>query len=298
MNEQLLNMMRQWLEQLEQGQDGADPSRYWQQLQAQLSQATPAGQTTLQADLLHRITRQNEHFRLFAADLIQLCDKDQRIELNQLLDSFRRHLDQLNLDWVMSSWPLPEQLTATLTLLSRQDSPMHASLQQFNQLLQQLLGSLEPHLLPSLVEQLRAFLHQLEAFELAREHYLHQLSQINGEALDKFSQVLSNSTISDLEQLHQLWINCYEERYQIRLTQHDYQQAFGSLCNAAMALRQSWQEQLEQLYSRCGLVTLSQYDELSRQHHELRRRVRALERQQDSVTPDQASHPKDSNDAH
>lgn len=297
MSEQLLNMMRQWLEQLERGSDGAESNRYWQQLRSQLSQAMPEGGSPFQADLLHRITRQSEHFCQFAADLLELCDEEQSVALDQLLDNFRHHLDQLSLDWVLSSWPLPEQLAAVLILLNGQDSPLNTSLKQLNLLLQQLLGTLETQLQPSLRQQLRAGLNRLEAFELAREHYLIQLGQINNRALQQLNQALTESSISDLEQLHQLWINCYEECYQQHLNQPDYQQAFGTLCNAAMAVRQGWQQQLEQFYSSCGLVTLSQYDELSRQHHELRRRVRALERQQDAPQSGTSPFTKDSHDA-
>ncbi|GAA0684100.1 hypothetical protein GCM10009104_06740 [Marinobacterium maritimum] len=297
MSEQLLNMMRQWLEQLEQGQNSPHASRYWQELQSQLSQNASEGVSPLQADLLYRITRQSEHFRHFAADLLKLCDEQQSIAPEQLIDSFRQHLDQLSLDWVLSNWPLPEQLAATLALLTGQDSPLHAGLKQLNPLLQQLLGILEPQLQPSVLQQLRNNLNLLEAFERARERYLLQLGHINSEALVRLGHELAGSSISDLEQLHHLWFRCYEECYQQRLNQQDYQQAFGALCNAAMAMRQGWQQQLDLLYARCGLVTLSQYDELSRQHHELRRRVRMLERQQGSAPQGHPPHSKDSHDA-
>ncbi len=297
MSEQLLNMMRQWLELLEQGQANADPGRYWQQLQSRLAQTTPKDPSRFQADLLYRITRQSEYFHQFAAELLKLCDEDRSITLEQLTDRFRLHLDQLSLDWVLSSWPLPEQLAATLALLTRQNAPPHAELKQLNQLLQQLLGILEPHLQPSLLLQLRDNLTLLENFERQRERYLIQLGRINSEALEGFSHQLADSTISDLEQLHQLWIERYEACYQQRLGEQDYRLAFGALCNAAMALRQGWQQQLEHLYANCGLVTWSQYDELSRQHHELRRRVRNLERQLAASQPGQPPQSKDTHDA-
>ncbi len=295
MTEQLLNMMRQWLEQLEQQQDGTDPSRYRQTPEPN---AKPEGMPPLQANLLHRLTRQSEEFNRFATDLLQQCDEDKTADLQQLLDSFHQHLDQLNLDWVLYSWPLPEQLASALNLLIRQDSPATTGLTQLTELLQQLLGTLEPHLLPSLLLQFRTSLQLMETFEHARAQYLVQLGQINSEALQAFRQQLTNSTIDDLEQLHRRWIQCYEQSYQHRLGQQEYLHAFGALCNAAMALRQDWQQQLEQIYARCGLVTLSQYDELSRQHHELRRRVRNLERLQGTPQNSPPLQPRDPHDAH
>lgn len=297
MSEQLLNMMRQWLEQLEQGQNGADTSRYWQQLQSQLSHTIPEGTSPFQAELLYRITRQSKHFCQFANDLLELCDEQQSIALEHLLDRFRRHLDQLSLDWVLSSWPLPEQLTTLQAVFSLQEAPPLAELKQMNQLLQQLLGALEPQLQPSFFRQLSTNLELLENFERRRERYLAQLGRINNEALEKLSLQLTDITISDLDQLHHIWIDCYEECYQQRLGEQEYLQAFGTLCNAAMALRQGWQQQLDQIYAHCGLVTLSQYDELSRQHHELRRRVRNLERQLTSLQQGHPSRPQDTHDA-
>ncbi|GAA0785760.1 poly(R)-hydroxyalkanoic acid synthase subunit PhaE [Marinobacterium sediminicola] len=292
MNEQLLNMIGQWLEQFEQELNTPDSDQYSAGAEGQ----SPQGETSPHADLLHRITRQSEQFRHFASQLLSLCDDEHHIETDPLIDCFRKHLDQLNLEWILSSWPLPEQLTTVLAIFSQQNSTLNEELQHVNQLLQRLLGTLGPHLQPSLVQQLRTTLEDLRDFARSRQQYLEHLSRINSAALDLFSQRLQGTTISELEQLHRLWIQSYEECYQQALSQEEYRQAFAALCNNAMALRQHWQQQLDHFYSSCGLVTLAQYDELSRQHHELRRRVRVLE-QQASHQRGSSSHFKDRHDS-
>lgn len=279
MSEQLLNIMRQWLEQLEPIKPNSDRGDDWQSLQAHFSRQTHQGNSPFHADLLYRVTRQSEQFQQFAEELIQLCDEQNSVDTEVLIERFRSHLNRLNLAWVLSSWPLPEQLAAALALLIPDDSPLQQGLQQLTPLLQQLLGNLSPHLQPSILEQLHTRLQQLEAFEQARTDYLNRLGRITQDALTQLQQQLGDRQIDEIEQLHLLWIQCYEQAYQQQLQQHAYQQAFGDLCNAAMRLRLGWQQQLDQLYAACGLVTLAQYDELSRQHHELRRRVRDLERQ-------------------
>ncbi|WP_170069271.1 poly(R)-hydroxyalkanoic acid synthase subunit PhaE [Marinobacterium halophilum] len=282
-NEQFLNMMRQWLDQLEQGQDHNAPEEAQSSFDTQTSSAHSDNPS--HADLLYRLTRQSTQFCRFADELLSLHDDTGSVDSTQLLNTFRRHLDRLNQDWVMHSWTLPEQLGILLTLMTR-ETPQPAS-DLLTKLLQQLLNTLEPHTQPSRLAQLRRTLHQLEHFEQARECYLQQLTAINQTALEHLNQHLVKHPIDNLDALHQQWVDCYEQAYQQQLEQPEYLQAFGNLGNAAMALRHGWQQQLEQLYSACGWVTQTQYDALSQQHHELRRRVRVLERQmQQQATAD------------
>ncbi|MBA4501900.1 poly(R)-hydroxyalkanoic acid synthase subunit PhaE [Marinobacterium marinum] len=283
MNEQLLNSLRLWLEQLEQGRPASDGLGALQQC---LFMPPSDNITPQPADLFYRITRQSKQFKQFATRLAELCDTKNSIDSNELITHFQHHLEQLNQDWVLSHWPIPEPLATLFAVAFSQPPNQEDTLHHMNALLTQLLSTLEPHLPLSLLQHLRDRLVQLETFEQSRQAYREQLDRINQEALTHFRQQLIGNTLSDLDQLHQLWSQCYEQCYQNQLQQPAYQQAFGTLCNAAMAIRHTWQQQLNQFYANCGLVTLSQYDELSRQHHQLRRRVRSLEQQLSRTQPD------------
>lgn len=299
MTEQFLQLMRQWLDQLEPSADSTDSGPDWQQLYRQLAAAGDA-QAPVQVDLLYRITRQNEHFHRFACELLTLYAQQdgapEGLDRDALVGRFRQHLDRLNADWVLHSWPLPAQLNALLLLCNRDDSPLLTGLKPLTDLLRQLLSLFETRLQPSLIQTLRNLLTQLQRFEQAQADYLLQLSRINTEALARFNRQLEALRETSVDELHRLWIDSYEHCYQQALQQDAYARAYAELSNAVMALRQAWQQPLEQLYGRLGLVTQSQYDALSRQHHELRRRVRQLERQLTRSSPVAGS--KDRHDPH
>lgn len=277
MTEQILDMMRQWLEQLEQNQEAEDPSvrEPLQQLfTAGLSQQIPWEH----AELLLKLTRQSSSFSRFATELLEQT-RQGGVDRDELLERLKQHLDELSRDWVMHSWKLPEQLGVLMGLFSCQPPSSEDSLNRFMQLLSSLLGSLQPHARPDLIAQLKENLALLERFERARAGYIAQLSTINSQALEQMSQRLDADAVTDPEHLHQLWIECYERVYQQHLDNPEYSQALGEISNAAMALRLGWQRQRDRICSALGLVTDTHHDKLAERHHQLRRRVRRLERE-------------------
>ncbi|MET3999423.1 poly(R)-hydroxyalkanoic acid synthase subunit PhaE [Marinobacterium sp. MBR-109] len=277
MTEQLLNIMRQWIEQLEQ-HNSTDEQAGWEHMQqlltAGISQQIPQEHT----ELLLKLTRQSASFNRFAAALLQHAQQDS-VDSAVLLDQFKQHLDQLTSDWVLHSWQLPEQLGILMGLFSVQQPPWQDSLNQFAQLLATLLSNLQPVARPDLVTQLKECLCLLERFEHARTGYMAQLSTINALALERMTRQLESDAVTDIDQLHQLWIESYESIYQQHIGSHDYCVALGEISNAAMALRHGWQQQRDRFCSALGLVTDTRHDELAQRHHQLRRRVRGLERE-------------------
>lgn len=277
MTEQFLNMMRQWLEQLDQ-QSSTDGQTHWEQLQqaltAGLSDTIPAEHT----DLLLKLTRQSASFNRFATRLLEQ-DPQGDIDLTSLLEQFKQHLDQLSSEWVLHSWHLPEQLGILMTLFTAQQAPLQDNLNQFTQLVTTLLSKLQPTARPDLAAQIKECLSLLERFEHARTRYMAQLSTINSLALELMSQELEAQPLTDLDHLHHLWIESYEQIYQQRIGTSEYCEALGEISNAAMALRHGWQLQCDRLCSALGLTTDTRHDELAQRHHQLRRRVRALERE-------------------
>jgi len=275
--EQILDMMRQWLEQLEQ-QKETDHSSAQEPLQrlfdAGLAQQMPWEHT----ELLLKLTRQSESFNRFATALLEQT-REGSIDREQLLEQLKQHLDELSRDWVMHSWKLPEQLGVLMGLFSCQSPTPEDSLSHFAQLLTSLLSSLQPHARPDLIAQLKENLSLLERFERARAGYITQLSTLNSLALEQMNQQLETASLTDPDHLHQLWIECYETVYQAHLGSPEYSQALGEISNAAMALRLGWQNQRDRICSALGLVTDTRHDELAERHHQLRRRVRKLEQE-------------------
>ena len=276
MTEQLQEMMRLWLEQLEQ-QRSEDPST-----QASLQQLLDAGLSRQipweHAELLLKLTRQSASFSRFATELLQQTHQGS-IDRDQLLEQLKQHLDELTRDWVLHSWKLPEQLGILMGLFSAQPASDEEGLNQFASLLSSLLNSLQPHARPDLIAQLKENLTLVEAFEQARTGYIAQLSKLNSLALEQLSIRLEADAVTSPEHLHRLWIECYEAVYHRHINSPEYCQALGEISNAAMALRLGWQKQRDRICSALGLVTDTRHDELAERHHQLRRRVRRLERE-------------------
>ncbi|MGD9858804.1 MAG: poly(R)-hydroxyalkanoic acid synthase subunit PhaE [Marinobacterium sp.] len=277
MSEQLLNIMRQWLDQLEQHTNGEQPGG-WEQLQQLLNKVNDRQLPEEHAELLLKLTRQSAGFNRFATELLQQAEQGS-IDSEQLLEHFKQHLDELTRDWVLHSWQLPEQLGMLLGLFNLQQAPWQDSLNQFTQLLTGLLANLQPLTRPDLISQLRESISLLERFQQARAAYMAQLSAINTLALEQMSEQLERDAVTDIDHLHRLWIECYESVYQQRIASEEYSLALGEISNAAMALRQGWQQQRDRFCSALGLVTDTRHDELALRHHQLRRRVRTLERE-------------------
>lgn len=277
MTEELLNMMRQWLDKLEQGQDRVDPDQAREHIRSDPCDGMNTSQK--QADLLYRLTRQNEKFCRFAEQLL-IMDRDrQGLDASSVLEAYSQHLDQLSLDWIIHSWALPEQLASALMLPKQFPEPSEHGLTQAIERAHQLLAALEASITPALLRPLHGILAQLQAFDHARTNYQSQLALINKTSIEHLHLSLETTEVSDIDTLHGLWIDSYEHAYRQHSVKPEYEEAFGCLCNTAMSLRNAWQQQLDQLYQTAGLVTLTQYDELSAQHHALRRRVRYLENQ-------------------
>lgn len=274
MSEQLLNIMRQWLEQLEQ-HDSADAQPDWDTLQELLSAGLSRPIPQEHTELLLKLTRQSASLNRFATELLE----QGQVDRDRLLERFKQHLDELTRDWVLHSWELPEQLGTLMSLFNLQQQSWQDSLKQLTELLTAFLGRLQPNTRPELVTQLKESIALLERFEQAQTRYLAQLSAINADALEHMSQQLDTSAITDLEHLHQLWIDCYERVYQQRIDSSEYAMALGEISNAAMSLRLGWQRQRDHLCSVLSLVSDTRHDELAQRHHQLRRRVRSLERE-------------------
>lgn len=276
MTEQLQEMMRLWLEQLEQ-QKSEDPST-----QASLQQLLNAGLSRQipweHAELLLKLTRQSASFNRFAAEMLKQT-RQGSIDRDQLLEQLKQHLDELTRDWVLHSWKLPEQLGILMGLFSSRPAAEEESLDRIASLLSTLLNSLQPHARPDLIAQLKENLSLLEAFEQARVGYIAQLSKLNSLALEQLSLRLEADAVTSPDHLHRLWIECYEAVYHRHLNSPEYCQALGEISNAAMALRLGWQRQRDRICSVLGLVTDTRHDELAERHHQLRRRVRRLERE-------------------
>ncbi|MBV0931926.1 poly(R)-hydroxyalkanoic acid synthase subunit PhaE [Marinobacterium weihaiense] len=277
MTEDFLHMMRQWLEQLEQHQGNAKPDKPRQP-------HSPGAINPVLDDLLFRLTRQSEHFCRFGEQLLQLDSGNAELEIDHLMTAYQHHLDQLSLDWVWHGWTLPEQLLAALLVYAPETAGSATALRSLIELGQRLLDTLSDTLAPARLAPLQQLLTRLASFEQARTTYLSQLQQINASALTAFKARLAELPVNDLESLHGLWVETHQQTFSEQSATDEYTRALGGICNTAMQLRHDWQQWLDRMYAGAGLVTLTQYDELSAEHHALRRRVRLLERRMAALT--------------
>lgn len=276
MADDLLTLMRQWLEQLEQQGSmlkGMDPCHLWPEASASLPPQ--------QAELVALLTRQSIEFTRFAQQIIVLLETGSaETGLNELLDRFQEHLRTLTQEWILQRWQLPEQLGALFHTHSFQDDLLLDN--PFVHGLKSLLDTPSRlGLQQALQQQLRVAVDRLLEYEQALRDYSAHYSAINTAASADFLAAIEASSppIRSIGQLHDLWVESYESRYSKTIATDGYRDAHGRISNAVTALRQWLQEWRDGLLSQLGIPNGRQLERIHQRLHEQRRQIKALKRE-------------------
>lgn len=272
MSEYFRNALQQWLDQLE--QQSSDGASWLQQWQSTLDRI-PDHSEPQAVDLLQQMTRLNQRFEHLAQSLLEQSS-DGQLSRQQLLDTYRQHLDGLCHDWINSSCFLPDQLALLSPFLSRSPDPAKQSsdIESFLQRIQQLSS------LPrTLLQHSQNLLSSLILLQQAQHAHQQQLSHINQASLNELADRLEPEGVNDIQSLHTLWVDIFEARFNNALRQPDFIASFNQLVDAGSRVRADWQALTDHLCKRFGLVSLAEYDELSLKHQTLQDRVWQLEQQ-------------------
>ncbi|MEH6650973.1 MAG: poly(R)-hydroxyalkanoic acid synthase subunit PhaE [Motiliproteus sp.] len=188
-------------------------------------------------------------------------------EIDQAVKTFSSHLHQ------QASEPFYRQLQ----LPDAMQQPLHQLLQQLGlspseftsfPFLHQGVGSQQS----DQREKLLKISQTLTEFSDSMRAYSKSHQQINQLTSQLFSQKLhQQAPPGTLNELHSLWVDCYEQNYQQQLHTDDYQHSYGRFCNATLSLQKQLRHYWQNEQRIIGLVPYHDYDQLLQSHHKLRK---------------------------
>ncbi|MEH6823132.1 MAG: poly(R)-hydroxyalkanoic acid synthase subunit PhaE [Motiliproteus sp.] len=236
----------------------------WQTLIDRCRSMTPLQHKDL-ADLSESMVQQAKGFSRYGERLLRsLKQPDQAIELEQAVRDLSTYLQLQAGESFYRHWQLPEPLQQTLQQLGLSPSGfssfpfLHSSINRGKDKHQQQLQQLQQ---------------ALNEFSETMGLYIELQNQISQRTSEAMIQQLRNQDPApeSLSELHQTWVDCYEQCYQQQLGSREYQQIYGRLGNAILALQKLSRDYWKQEYRGAGLVPSSDYAQLLQHHHALRK---------------------------
>ncbi|WP_432694907.1 poly(R)-hydroxyalkanoic acid synthase subunit PhaE [Marinobacterium sp. YM272] len=277
MADDLLKLMQQWASYLDKQTRDAPGSATppWQTPDPREAPSAP------HAELIALLTRQSLEFTRFAEQVIELLEQQaSQTELSALINQFQNHLRELTQEWILSRWQLPEQLGALFRTHSFQDDLLLDN--PFIHGLKSLLNTPDQlGLQHSMQKQLQSGVDLLLEYEHALRQYSAHYGEINSAATRSFLDAIENATppVESLGQLHDLWVETYEQRYAEAIVTNDYRQAHGRISNAVMQLRLFLQQLRNTQLQQLGIPNEVQLERIHRQMNEHRRALKSLRRE-------------------
>jgi len=283
----LLELMRRWINRpadaatatdnpdrkAEPEDDDADWHTLLQKLQSQGWSQLPQQQ----AEVLSLLTRQSSEFTRFAEQLLaSLNEKSAEFSLAPFFTHFHDHIRRLTNEWLVQRWKLPEQLSSLIRTHSFQDDILFD-----NPFINGLKSLLENPVVGTSHQQqnsMKKGVALLLEYQHALSDYSHHYSRINTEALEQMMHEVNQSEkeISTLNELHLIWVNCYETVYAKAISQDQYQRAHGRISNAIMKLRKFMQEQRDVQFNAVGLATRQGLDTALERQHQIRKQMKQV----------------------
>jgi len=198
-----------------------------------------------------------------------------QLQLDTLIKNLSEQTQQATLNGLLKQWQIPEQL---LDLLDK-----NASITA-NPLLKGWQHSLlytSPELHAVLQERLEAGYEHLTRYQSALRAYLHEYTSITDAAAKRLRIVLNQdgTLIESFTQLHDIWVDCYEDVYAEVIRRESYQEAHGEITNAYMQLTAFQQEIQLASYEQQGLATHKGLDSTLRRQKILRKEMREVKQQ-------------------
>ncbi|MFT6914449.1 MAG: hypothetical protein ACJAWL_000745 [Motiliproteus sp.] len=226
-----------------------------------------------QRELTESMVQQARGFSRYGERLLRaLKHQDSPSHLDTAVRDLSSHLQLQAGEPFYRQWQLPEPLQQTLQQFGLSPSGfssfpfLHSSINRNKDRHQQ---------------QLQQMQHALNEFTETLSLYIEQQNQISQRTSDSMILQLKQQEPApeSLAELHQTWVDCYEQCYHQQLGTPEYQQIYGRLGNAILALQQQAQDYWKKEYQGVGLVPSSDYDELLRHHHKLRKSHKQSQRQ-------------------
>lgn len=282
MADDLLKLMQQWATYLDKQSREAPGGKPfpWQSSDMNASMSAP------QAELIALLTQQSVEFTRFAEQIVELLEQQGRqTDLSSIINHFQDHLRRLTQEWILSRWQLPEQLGALFRTHSFQDDLLLDN--PFIHGLKSLLNTPDQlGLQHSLQRQLKNGVDLLIEYEQALRQYSAHYSEINSAATREFLDSIEAAApaIDSLGQLHDLWVESYEQRYAKAIGTLEYRQAHGRISNAVMRLRLFLQQLRNTQLQQLGIPNEEQLTQVHQQLNEQRRNLKALKRELAELT--------------
>jgi polyhydroxyalkanoate synthase subunit PhaE len=130
-------------------------------------------------------------------------------------------------------------------------------------------------------EQAQRGVRLLLDYERALQEYTQLLSKASIDTLERLSKKVidraeKGGEIKSLREIYDLWVDCCEEAYNDIVFTKEYQDAYGNLVNALMALKHHGQSMMDELVGALNMPTHKGVTTLQCRQQELRRELRDI----------------------
>ncbi|MFP8968310.1 poly(R)-hydroxyalkanoic acid synthase subunit PhaE [Pokkaliibacter sp. CJK22405] len=242
---------------------------------------TFAGQTFngQSRDAFQDMSKQTEWFTSIGEEMLKSWQNFQpQMGSETLLKQFSSLMQKQVIDNLLKEYALPEQFTALFKTHSFQDDLLFD-----NAFMTGLKSQLD---MPS-VGSNREFQEKIQHgsrlwldFQESFTRYAELYGSINADTtklmLEKLDQ--EEVEVTSLGELHDLWVDCYEQCYQKLVFTDDYRHAHGRLSNAFMAIRKYNIDMRDMQLKTLGMPTRLEMNTALKRQHDARKELRTVHR--------------------
>lgn len=219
------------------------------------------------------LAAQSDNFTQHASSLLKAANTDDRQQTQHSFQKFSSQMQQQAEDTVANQWQLPEPLNTLFTV-----SVLKANPEVIQSLADsmKILFKLSPLGQQVTTEQIQQGIQYILDYQQALQAYLSQHSLIVQQAAKNLEKRLTEQTnrVSTPKQLHDLWVDCYEDAYTYRLKQDSYQKACGELSNTLISIKKYINTIYNLVFKTLGLVNQTELNLVLKQQHQLRKEIR------------------------
>lgn len=284
LSDDIHKQMQAWLEQqraywarLAEGGTAAEAPQSWQRLFREYQQSMLKELPEQQARLTALLSANAGLFNRFGEQVLQALqepgdDSGLKRAIEQLTVGMQQHAGAA----LLQQWQLPAQLAALAgTWSCGAEAPFgNPFAGGFGSLPDSALLGSAPHQPREARKGFRLLLDYQEALQ----HFIELHDAINRQAGEQMLARLAegDTDVGSLDELHRLWVDCYERIHADTSLSTDFQSAYGRTSNALMHLQKFCQDWRDSRYDALGLASRQGLDSLIERQHRLRKQVRAL----------------------
>lgn len=232
------------------------------------------------SQLIEVLGTQSHNFNEYAESLLRhFRQGGTQKEFEDAATEFQQYMQKQTTDLLMRQWQLPEQIASLFKTHSFRDDLLFENpfISGVKSLLETPVVGSDPELQARSRDGIKLLLEYQEALAAYIEHY----GQINQEATHRMMVRIGEQSepVETLQQLHDIWVDCYESAYSDTVFTDAYQKAHGRISNALMALRKFGQECRDIFFQSVGLATRKGLDTALQRQHQLRKEMRLTRRE-------------------